>query len=86
LKLGTLAVWFPHGLKVWPWIEGFFMAWDCGKCLVLKGFAGGQAYFDELLKYIFTYSQLVIGNLSAMIHVPCVASNNGTLTITKLPR
>jgi hypothetical protein len=42
------------------------LACGCGECLVLKGLAGGQAYFDELLKYIFTYSQLVIGNLSAM--------------------
>jgi hypothetical protein len=31
--------------------------------------------FDEKS---FTYSQIIIGNLSAMIHVPCVASNNGT--------
>jgi len=42
-----------------------------------------QSYFVELLKYIFTYSQNVIGNLYAMVHVPCVASNNGTPTITK---
>ncbi len=38
------------------------------------------------MKYIFTYSQIIIGNLPAMIHVPCVASNNGTPTITKQPR
>jgi hypothetical protein len=38
----------------------------------------GQAYFDELLKYIFTYLQNVIGNVPAMIHVPCVASKQGT--------
>jgi hypothetical protein len=42
------------------------MAWNCVECLVLKGLAGGQAYFDGLLKYIFTYSQLVIGNVPAM--------------------
>jgi hypothetical protein len=51
------------------------------ECLVLRGLAGCQAYFDELLKYIFTYLQNVIGNLSAMIHVPCVASKQGTPTI-----
>jgi hypothetical protein len=63
--------WHPGGLIVswaeslhWPW--DLFMACDCGKCLVLKGLAVGQSYFDELLKYIFTYSQLVIGNLPAM--------------------
>jgi len=47
---------------------------------------GWQAYFVELMKYIFTYLQNVIGNSSAMIHAPCVASNNGTPTITKPPR
>jgi hypothetical protein len=56
------------------------------KCLVLKGLVDGQAYFDDLLKYIFTYLQNVIGNWGGMIHVPCVASNNGTPTITKPPR
>jgi hypothetical protein len=39
----------------------------------------GQAYFVELMKYIFTCLQNVIGNLSAMIHVPCVAGKQGTL-------
>jgi hypothetical protein len=43
----------------------------------------GQAYFDELLKYIFTYLQNVIGNWCGMIHVPCVASKQGTPTINK---
>jgi hypothetical protein len=37
------------------------------KCLDLKGLVDGQAYFDELLKYIFTYSQIVIGNVPAML-------------------
>jgi hypothetical protein len=32
----------------------------------LKGLAVGQAYFDELLKYIFNYSQIIIGNVPAM--------------------
>jgi len=54
------------------------LACGCGECLVFKGLVGGQAYFDGLLKYIFTYSQLVVGNLSAMFHLACVASNNGT--------
>ena len=44
---------------------------------------GGQAYFDELMKYIFTYLQLVVGNLSAVFQIVSVASNNGTPTITK---
>jgi hypothetical protein len=73
-------------LKVSPWPWDLLLACDCVKCLVLKGLAVGQSYFDELLKYIFTYLQNVIGNLPAMIHVPCVASNNGTPTITKPPR
>jgi hypothetical protein len=42
-----------------------------------------QSYFDELLKYIFTYSQIVIGNLPAMFYLALVASNNGTPTINK---
>jgi hypothetical protein len=86
-----LNVWFLGGLVVLvsesfplPW--GLLLACDCVKCLVFKGLAGGQAYFDELLKYIFTYSQLVIGNLSAMFYLARVASNNGTPTITKLRR
>jgi hypothetical protein len=62
------------------------MAWSCVKCFDLRGLAVGQAYFDELLKYIFTYLQNVIGNSSAMIHVPCVASKQGTPTITKQQR
>jgi hypothetical protein len=53
------------------------------KCLDLKGLVDGQAYFDELLKYIFTYLQNVIGNWCGMIHVPCVASKQGTPTINK---
>jgi hypothetical protein len=53
------------------------------KCLVLKGLADGQAYLVELMKYIFTYLQNVIGNSSAMIHVPRVASKQGTPTISK---
>jgi hypothetical protein len=53
------------------------------ECLVFKGFIACQSYFNELLKYIFTYLQNVIGNSSAMIHVPCVASKQGTPTITK---
>jgi hypothetical protein len=47
--------------------------------LEIKGLAGGQSYFDELMKYIFTYSQIVIGNLSAMFHLTRVASKQGTL-------
>jgi hypothetical protein len=42
------------------------LACDCGKRLVLKGLVDGQAYFDELLKYIFTYWKNVIGNVPAM--------------------
>lgn len=48
----------------------------------LRGLVDGQAYFDELLKYIFTYLQIVIGNLPAMFYLALVASNNGTPTIT----
>jgi hypothetical protein len=55
------------------------MAWSCVKCLVLKGLVDGQAYFDELMKYIFTYSQIIIGNLSAMFYLALVASKQGTL-------
>ena len=42
------------------------MACDCVECLVLKGLVGGQAYFDELLKYIFKLLAFIAGNLSAM--------------------
>jgi len=42
------------------------MACDCVECLVLRGLAGGQAYFVELMKYILTYLQNVIGNVPAM--------------------
>jgi hypothetical protein len=42
-----------------------------------------QPYFVELMKYIFTYSQIFIGNVSAMFYLALVASNNGTPTITK---
>jgi hypothetical protein len=73
-------------LKVDAGHEICFLACDCVKCFDLRGFAGGQAYSVELLKYIFIYSQLIIGNVAAMIHVPCVASKQGTPTITKLPR
>jgi hypothetical protein len=45
-----------------------------------------QSYFNDLLKYIFTYLRNVIGNLGGMVHVPSVARNNGTPTINKLPR
>jgi hypothetical protein len=77
-----LAVWLSHGLEVslWPW--DFFLACDCVKCLVLKGLVDGQAYFDESMKYIFTYLQNVIGNLPAMSYLALVASKQGTPTIT----
>jgi hypothetical protein len=42
------------------------MAWDCGKCFDLRGLAGGQAYFDELIKYIFRLLAFFIGNVPAM--------------------
>jgi len=54
-------------LESFPWPWDLLLACDWGKRLNLRGLVGGQAYFDELLKYIFTYSQIVIGNLSAMI-------------------
>jgi hypothetical protein len=34
----------------------------------------GQSYFDELMKYIFTYSQNVIGNAPAVFYLASVAS------------
>jgi hypothetical protein len=34
--------------------------------LEIRGLAGGQAYFDELLKYIFKLLAFFAGNLSAM--------------------
>ena len=43
------------------------------ECLVLRGLAVGQAYFDELIKYIFAYSQFFIGNLPAMRDCPCMS-------------
>jgi hypothetical protein len=49
----------------WPWY--FRLACDCGKCLVFKGLASGQAYFDELLKYILRLLAFFIGNVPAMI-------------------
>jgi hypothetical protein len=48
--------------------------------LEIRGLAGGQAYFNDLLKYIFTYLRNVIGNLGGMVHVPFVASKQGTPT------
>jgi hypothetical protein len=39
----------------------------------------GQAYFDGLLKYISTYSQIIAGNLPAMLYLALVASKQGTL-------
>jgi len=65
----------------WPW--DLFLACDCGKCLEIRGFVGCQSYFVELLKYIFTYSQIIIGNFSAMFYLALVASKQGTPTITK---
>jgi hypothetical protein len=64
--LGSLAVWLFHGLKVslWPW--DLFFACDCGKLLNLRGLAGGQAYFDELLKYISKLLLFFAGNPYAM--------------------
>jgi hypothetical protein len=61
--LGVSLVLVSESLP-WPW--GLFLACDCWKCLVFKGLMACQAHFDELLKYIFTYSQIIIGNLSAM--------------------
>ena len=43
------------------------MALDWGKRFVLKGLAGGQVYFDELLKYIFTCLRIIIGNVPSVI-------------------
>jgi len=43
------------------------MAWDCVKCLDLKGLVSWQAYFVELMKYIFAYSQIIIGNIPSVI-------------------
>jgi hypothetical protein len=43
------------------------MVCDCGKRLNLRGLAVGQSYSIELMKYIFTYWQNVIGNVPAMI-------------------
>jgi hypothetical protein len=37
-----------------------------GNALNLRGLVSGQAYFDESMKYIFTYLQNVIGNLPAV--------------------
>jgi hypothetical protein len=40
------------------------IAWNA---LFLRGLAVGQAYFVELLKYIFKLLAFFIGNVSAMI-------------------
>jgi hypothetical protein len=53
------------------------MVCDCGKCLEIRGLAVGQSYSIELMKYIFTYSQIIIGNLSAMFYLARVAGNGG---------
>jgi hypothetical protein len=53
------------------------------KCLVFKGLAVGQAYFDESMKYIFRLLAFFIGNLYAMFYLALVASKQGTPTITK---
>jgi hypothetical protein len=54
-KLGTLAVWLSHGLKVWPWPWDLFMACDCGKCFDLKGMADGQAYLIKKVSKFFPF-------------------------------
>jgi hypothetical protein len=54
-------------LESFPWPWDLFLACNCGKRLVLKGLVAGQAYFDELMKYIFTYSQIIIGNVPSVI-------------------
>ena len=35
------------------------------------------------MKYIFNYSQIIIGNVPAMFYLALVASKQGTPTITK---
>jgi hypothetical protein len=50
------------------------------KCLVFKGFGCWSSLFDEKS---FTYWQNNIGNLGGMVHVPCVASKQGTPQQTK---
>jgi hypothetical protein len=44
-----------------------FLAYDCGKRLDLRGLAVGQAYFDELMKYILRLLAFFIGNVPAVI-------------------
>jgi hypothetical protein len=45
------------------------------KCLVFKGLAGGQAYFNELLKYIFKLLAFFIGNRVGVAHVACMSDS-----------
>jgi hypothetical protein len=83
-----LDVWFLGGL-LFPWAESLALAvrfshgLDLRETLGNKGFGELSTLFD---KFIFELLAFFIGNLPAMIHVPCVASNNGTPTITKQPR
>jgi hypothetical protein len=64
----------------WPW--DLFMAWGCVECLDFKGLMACQSYLVGFLKYIFTYSQIFIGNLPAMFYLAFVASKQGTPTTT----
>jgi hypothetical protein len=82
---GDAIAWFLGGLLVswaesfpWPW--DLFLACDCVETLEFKGFGSLSTIFDEKS---FTYSQIFIGNVPAMNHGPCVASKQGTPTITK---
>jgi hypothetical protein len=63
--------WHLGGLIVswaesFPWPQDFCLACDWGKRLEIRCFAACQSYFDVLLKYIFTYSRNIVGNLPAM--------------------
>jgi hypothetical protein len=66
LEAWSLGVSLVLVLESFPWPWDFFIACDCGKRLGIRGLADGQAYFDGLMKYIFTYSQIIIGNVPAM--------------------
>jgi hypothetical protein len=46
---------------------GFIHGMGLREMPCFKGFGGWSSLFDELLKYIFTYSQIIIGNIPSVI-------------------
>jgi hypothetical protein len=70
LKLGSLAFRLAHGLKVRPWAESFFLACDCVKCLVLKGFASCQYYSVNLFLSYWHFLLAIFSPCFTLLSLP----------------